>query len=474
MSQSTRLGLLGRKVGMMRLFTDDGDAVPVTVVDVSDNRVSQVKTQDNDGYVALQVTYGSRRASRVTKPQAGHLAKAGVQAGEITQEFRVEADTAAKYAAGAKLPVTEVFAVGQKVDVQGTSIGKGFAGTIKRHNFRSQRASHGNSRSHNVPAQVTTLGKRFASAADELLIAFNRLEELIARYPLRGIKGPVGTAQDMLDLMGGDEGRLGQLESAVARHLGFAHVLDSVGQVYPRSLDLDVVSALVQVAAGPSSLATTIRLMAGHDLVTEGFRPGQVGSSAMPHKMNSRSCERVNGFAVLLRGYLTMVADLSGSQWNEGDVFCSVVRRVALPDAFFAIDGMFETFLTVLDDFGAFPAVIDRELERYLPFLSTTKVLMASVRKGVGRETAHEAIKEHAVAVALAMRESGQSANDLMDRLAADSRLGLSEDELRSLVADPLDFTGAAASQVRAVAERVAAISARYPDAAGYRPGDIL
>ena len=155
MSQSIRLGLLGRKVGMMRLFTDDGDAIPVTVVDVSNNRVTQVKTQDNDGYVALQVTYGSRRASRVTKPQAGHLAKAGVEAGEITQEFRVEADTAAKYAAGAKLPVAEVFAVGQKVDVQGTSIGKGFAGTIKRHNFSSQRASHGNSRSHNVPGSIS-------------------------------------------------------------------------------------------------------------------------------------------------------------------------------------------------------------------------------------------------------------------------------------------------------------------------------
>ena len=226
--------------------------------------------------------------------------------------------------------------------------------------------------------------------------------------------------------MGGDEERLGRLESAVAQHLGFTNVLDSVGQVYPRSLDLDVVSALAQVSAAPSSLATTIRLMAGHDLVTEGFRPGQVGSSAMPHKMNSRSCERVNGFAVLLRGYLTMVADLSGSQWNEGDVYCSVVRRVALPDAFFAIDGLFETFLTVLDDFGAFPAVIDRELERYLPFLSTTKVLMASVRKGVGRETAHEAIKEHAVAVALAMREDGQGENDLLARLAGDDRLDLS------------------------------------------------
>ena len=155
MSQSNRLGLLGRKVGMMRLVTDGGEAVPVTVVDVSNNRVTQVKTQDNDGYVALQVTFGARKASRVSKPQAGHLAKAGVEAGEITQEFRVDDDVAGKYAAGAAVPVAEVFAVGQKVDVQGTSIGKGYAGTIKRHNFRSQRASHGNSRSHNVPGSIS-------------------------------------------------------------------------------------------------------------------------------------------------------------------------------------------------------------------------------------------------------------------------------------------------------------------------------
>lgn len=155
MSQSNSLGLLGRKVGMMRLFTDDGDAVPVTVVDVSNNRVTQVKTQENDGYVALQVTFGSRKASRVTKPEAGHLAKAGVEAGEVMGEFRVTEETAGKYAAGSVLPVAELFSVGQKVDVQGTSIGKGFAGTIKRHNFRSQRASHGNSRSHNVPGSIS-------------------------------------------------------------------------------------------------------------------------------------------------------------------------------------------------------------------------------------------------------------------------------------------------------------------------------
>jgi adenylosuccinate lyase len=329
-------------------------------------------------------------------------------------------------------------------------------------------------RSHNVPAQTTTLGKRFASAADELLVAYARIEELLARYPLRGIKGPVGTAQDMLDLLEGDAAKLQSLEEGVARHLGFADVLTSVGQVYPRSLDFDVVSALVQVASAPSSLATTIRLMAGLDLVTEGFRPGQVGSSAMPHKMNSRSCERVNGFAVLLRGYLTMTSELAGNQWNEGDVSCSVVRRVALPDSFFAVDGLFETFLTVLDDFGAFPAVIDRELDRYLPFLATTKILMAAVRAGVGRETAHEAIKEHAVAVALSLREQGAADNDLLDRLAADERLGLSVSDLRSLISEPLDFTGAASAQVQTIIERVAVITARHPGASAYQPGDIL
>jgi len=232
-------------------------------------------------------------------------------------------------------------------------------------------------RSHNVAAQATTLGKRFASAAEELLVAIERIENLIERYPLRGIKGPMGTAQDMLDLMGGDETKLAELESRIATHLGFARVFDSVGQVYPRSLDFDALSTLVQLGAGPSSLAHTIRLMAGNETVTEGFKEGQVGSSAMPHKMNARSCERVGGLQVILRGYLTMAADLSGQQWNEGDVFCSVIRRVALPDAFFALDGMFETFLTVLAEFGAFPAMIDRELERYLPFLATTRILMA-------------------------------------------------------------------------------------------------
>ena len=328
-------------------------------------------------------------------------------------------------------------------------------------------------RSHNVAAQATTLGKRFATVADEMLVALERVEDLLARYPLRGIKGPMGTAQDMLDLLDGDATKLAQLEERVAHHLGFERVLTSVGQVYPRSLDFDVVSALVQLVSGPSNLATTIRLMAGNELVTEGFKEGQVGSSAMPHKMNSRSAERVNGLAVVLRGHLSMVSELAGDQWNEGDVSDSVVRRIALPDAFFAADGLFETFLTVLDEFGAFPAVIQRELDRYLPFLATTKVLMAAVRNGVGRESAHEAIKEAAVGTALDMRR-GQAENDVFARLAADQRLGLTAEQLAGLVAEPISFTGAAVDQVQTVVRRVAEVAERHPAAAAYAPGAIL
>lgn len=328
-------------------------------------------------------------------------------------------------------------------------------------------------RSHNVAAQMTTLGKRFANAAEELLQAHARVDELIARYPLRGIKGPMGTQQDLLDLLG-DPTLVAELEQRVTKHLGFDAMLDSVGQVYPRSLDLDVVSALLQVASGPANFCNTLRLMAGQELVTEGFKEGQVGSSAMPHKMNARSSERVVGFQAILRGHVTMVSSLSGDQWNEGDVSCSVVRRVALPDAFLAIDGLFETFLTVLDEFGAFPAVIDRELERYLPFLSTTKLLMAAVKGGVGREVAHEVIKEHAVAVALDMRQQGKTDNDLLTRLATDPRFGADAAHLADAVADPIGLSGLAREQVGAIEARVAVLAMADPDSCTYRPGGIL
>jgi large subunit ribosomal protein L3 len=186
---------------MMRLFTDDGDQVPVTVIDASNNRVTQVKADATDGYVALQVTFGDRRASRVAKPNAGHLAKAGVTAGEITREFRVSADIAGKYAAGASVPVADVFAAGQMVDVQGTSIGKGFTGTIKRHNFSSQRASHGNSRSHNVPGSIGMAqdpgrvfpGKRMSGHMGDVTVTVQNLDivRVDAERGLLLVKGAV-------------------------------------------------------------------------------------------------------------------------------------------------------------------------------------------------------------------------------------------------------------------------------------------
>jgi len=147
------IGLVGRKVGMTRIFTDDGVSVPVTVLEVSNNRVTQVRTPSQDGYSAVQIAFGSRRNSRVTKAEAGHFAKAGVDAAEVMREFRVDADAAAQYQPGVAVSA-DIFQAGQMVDVSGVTQGKGFAGTIRRHHFKSQRATHGNSRSHNVPGSI--------------------------------------------------------------------------------------------------------------------------------------------------------------------------------------------------------------------------------------------------------------------------------------------------------------------------------
>ena len=326
-------------------------------------------------------------------------------------------------------------------------------------------------RSHNMPAQPTTFGKRLTNVGQELMSAYERIESLLERQPLRGLKGPVGTQADLVALLG-DASRVETLEAAVAEHLGFERRLDAVGQVYPRSLDLEVIGSLVQAASAPSSFANTVRLMAGDELITEGFAAGQVGSSAMPHKMNPRSCERIVGFKNILDGYFTMIASVSGGQWFEGDVSCSVVRRVALPDAFLAIDGLFETFLTVLAEFAIFPAVVERELERHLPFLATTRVLTAAVAAGVGREVAHEVVKEHSLAVAGAQREGRD--DDLFARLAADPRLPLDADELEEILRTARELTGTAGDQVDRFVERVAIVGARHPAASAYRPQAIL
>ena len=326
-------------------------------------------------------------------------------------------------------------------------------------------------RSHNVPAQPTTVGKRLAGAAEETLAAYRRLETLIAGYPLRGIKGPVGTQQDLLDLFGGDEEAVDRFEAKVADGLGFSRRLASVGQIYPRSLDLEVVATLAQLAAGPSSLATTLRLMAGADLATEGFQPGQVGSSAMPHKTNMRTCERINGLAVVLGGYLAMAAGLSGHQWNEGDVSDSVVRRVMLPDSFFAADGLLEATLHVVLDMAVFPGRVEEELAAELPFLSTTRVLLAAVAAGMGREQAHRVIQSHARRSASARRDGDD--HDLWAALGHDPAFPLDASRIRE-AATATGLAGRAGSQVDAVARAVAEVVDAHAHAADYQPETLL
>jgi len=304
-------------------------------------------------------------------------------------------------------------------------------------------------RSHNVAAQVTTLGKRFATCAQELLFSLASLEELIARLPLHGLKGPVGTGQDQIALLGSIKD-LNKLEEKLAKEYGFENTLGSVGQIYPRSIDFEVVSKLLQIASAPSSMAKTIRLMSGFGLVSEGFKSGQVGSSAMPHKMNARSSERINGMMVLLRGYATMAADLAGDQWNEGDVSCSVVRRVVIPDAFYTIDGLLHTFMTVLTEFGIYEENINKEQEDHLPFLATSQILTELVKKGMGREVAHELIKKHATTT---------TASNFFNALANEKDFPLSISQLNNLIKDPASFAGSAIEQTREITDEIKKIT---------------
>ena len=329
-------------------------------------------------------------------------------------------------------------------------------------------------RTHNVAAQPTTFGKRLAMFGEELHSSLAALEQLIASYPVRGLKGAVGTQMDSLSLFDGDKSKVLELEQKIIKHLGIPKLLSNVGQVYPRSLDLSVVSCLNQIAASPSSFCKTLRLMAGHETASEGFAKGQTGSSAMPHKMNSRSCERVNGFSVILSGHLTMASSLAGDQWNEGDVSCSVVRRVMLPDAFLCLDGLFETFLTILSQMDVFEQVIVSENAHYMPFLMTTTVMMEAVKAGAGRETAHHAIKKHAVATVNDLRNGVVEKNDLMSRLAADTDIPLDQKQLDTIMATADQKTGLAVEQVDLFLQRLDEVSKAYAQAAAYQPGSIL
>ncbi len=325
-------------------------------------------------------------------------------------------------------------------------------------------------RTHNVAAQPTTLGRRFAMIGEELVAGLDALADLRARFAIRGIKGPVGTQQDQIDLLGGPDAA-GELDQRVAEHLGIPRILTAPGQVAPRSRELEIVATLVRLAAPLANLALTVRLLAGQGAATEGFAAGQVGSSAMPHKMNARSSERIGGLAVILRGHLSMASELAGNQWFEGDVSCSVVRRVLFPDSFLAIDGAFETAFSVLEGFGAFDAVLGDEVAQMLPFLATPTLLAHATRSGLGREVGHELIKEHAVAEALRRREDPAAASGLLEALAADDRFPGDLAELSALLADASALAGAASAQTDQFVALVRERSAGIPDYAG---GDVL
>jgi len=244
-------------------------------------------------------------------------------------------------------------------------------------------------RTHHQAAQPTLLGRRFSMWSEELLLHLLEFHDFFLNYPFRGIKGAVGTQLDMITLLESKE-KADNLEKIVGKDLGFKIILDSTGQVYPRSIDFKLISHLAALGSACENFAKTMRLMAGYELVTEGFLEGQVGSSVMPHKMNTRSTERICALNQLLKMYVDGASRLLGDQWEEGDVSCSAIRRALIPNAFYVTDGIIETTLTVLNNMGVYPAVINKEIERYLPFLATTQILVKAVKHGIGREAAHE------------------------------------------------------------------------------------
>ena len=323
-------------------------------------------------------------------------------------------------------------------------------------------------RTHNVPAQLTTLGRRFATWGEELTFAFTHLQQLSSRLPLKGIKGPIGTSEDLQDLFG--DGYL-EIEQGIAKELGFDNLLEAPSQIYPRSIDFEVVSSLLQIAAAPSNIAINIRIMSGYGLLSEGFGRDQVGSSAMPHKINARLSERVNGLTAILKGHLVMVQELLGNQWNEGDVSCSVVRRVALPDAFYAIDAILDTTMRILTDLTVDTDSIDNEVKKYLPFLLTTKILALAVKKGLGREDAHSLIKAHSITASQNLKS--KQVNNLLALVAEDKRLGMSLIELESL-AKPGELVTGAIRQTQTFLEASQKLVNSNPDAIAYRPKESI
>jgi len=308
------------------------------------------------------------------------------------------------------------------IQKKGAALLKAFAKQAEQHKDSSLVA-----RTHNVPAQLTTYGRRIACYGEETLLGFEALEDFIDRYPIRGLQGAIGTCTDLFALSGESEKTVQAIQQSVLKKLGHPKTLICPSQIYPRSIDFALLSTLIQVTAGAANFSQTFRLMAGLGLVSEPFPKGQTGSSAMPHKQNPRLCERIHGLFVILRGFLVMLSELAGEQWNEGDVSCSVTRRVALPDAFFAADGLLDTALHIASKSSFHAERAQREVDTNLPFILSSQFLMASIQQGVGRETAHTQLKQH-------YKDAMESGANPLPQIISDPELKLSSKTVTHLI----------------------------------------
>ena len=326
-------------------------------------------------------------------------------------------------------------------------------------------------RTHEVPAQLSTLGKRFACWGEELQYGLEKLEHLLQHYKLRGLKGAVGTQADSLRLLGKSQ-KVDKVEKALLNLLNFEKTWNALGQIYPRSLDFEVLSQLYQLTSPLASFAYTLRLMAGHQLADEGFETGQAGSSAMPHKVNCRAAERLCGLHSILSGHVQMSMALAGKQWNEGDVSCSVTRRVLFPDALLATDAILETSLHILLKLRVHDKVLRKEVDRYLPFLMTGALLGEAIKAGAGRENAHALIKKHALEAAKCLQE-GQKAK-LLENLGADTHYPLNQNELATLLEESREDTGNAEKQVARFLQNIKEIADRFPQANEVKTSPLL
>lgn len=302
-------------------------------------------------------------------------------------------------------------------------------------------------RTHNKPAQLTTLGKRYSDYAEELLSGLQEIEHQVVTLPFRGLKGATGTQTDLASIF--SQAEIIKMEKLLAERFGFSLITSSTGQIYPRSIDAKWSSALLNGISSINSYATTFRLMSGFDLIDEIKEKSQVGSSAMPHKNNPRTAERINGLMEIARGFQHMLQNLSGNQWNEGDVYCSVVRRVAVPNLFYAIDGITRSALFLLENSVVNSNKINEEITKYLPQIISSKLLIELTKQGMGRESAHKLVSE------LIENMQDNSIKEFRERILKDTNFKISSSQIDGFFSGYESLVGNAVLQSETMIERL-------------------